>query len=99
MSIDRSVVRRMASAAVTAAAIAFLAGPAAHAADWPQFRGPTGQGHAPDEAVPLAWSETENVTWKTPVPGLGWSSPVVAAGRLWLTSALIDPSTGSSLRL
>ena len=97
MIIDRSIVRRMASA--TGAAIALLAGPALHAADWPQFRGPTGQGHAPDEAVPLEWSETENVRWKTPVPGLGWSSPVVADGRLWLTSAQIEPNTGSSLRL
>ena len=97
MIIDRSIVRRVASA--TGAAIALLAGPVLHAADWPQFRGPTGQGHAPDEAVPLAWSESENVTWKTPVPGSGWSSPVVADGRLWLTTALIDPNTGSSLRL
>ena len=99
MIIDMSIIRRTAPAAVTGAAIAFLAGSAAHAADWPQFRGPTGQGHAPGEAVPLEWSETENVTWKTPVPGLGWSSPVVADGRLWLTSALIEPNTGSSLRL
>ena len=99
MIIDESMIRRMATAAVTGAAIALLAGPAPHAADWPQFRGPTGQGHAPAEAVPLEWSETENVTWKTPVPGTGWSSPVVADGRLWLTTALIEPSTGSSLRL
>ncbi len=99
MNIDRSMIRRVAPAAVTGAAIAFLAASVPHAADWPQFRGPTGQGHAPDEAVPLEWSETENVTWKTPVPGSGWSSPVVAGGRLWLTTALIEPNTGSSLRL
>ena len=99
MIIDESTIRRMATAAVAGAAIALLAGAAPHAADWPQFRGPTGQGHAQDEVVPLEWSETENVTWKTPVPGLGWSSPVVADGRLWLTSALVEPNTGSSLRL
>ena len=97
MTIDTARIRRFAPA--VAAAIVALAGASARAADWPQFRGPTGQGHAPDEAVPLEWSETDNVIWKTPVPGLGWSSPVVADGRLWLTTALIDPAAGSSLRL
>ena len=99
MTIDTAGIRRLVPAVAAAGAIVALAGAAAHAADWPQFRGPTGQGHAPDETVPLEWSETENVTWKTPVPGLGWSSPVVAGGRLWLTTALIDPAAGSSLRL
>ena len=76
-----------------------LAAAAAHAGDWPQFRGPTGQGHAPDEAVPLTWSETENVTWKTAVPGRGWSSPVIAGGLVWLTTAVTDREAGTSLRL
>ena len=88
-------------AASTAVIISILwcAGAIANAADWPQFRGPTGQGHAPDAAVPLEWSETENVTWKVPVEGRGWSSPVIADGRLWLTTAVTDPRAGSSLRL
>ena len=47
--------------------------PAADA--WPQFRGPGGQGHATATGLPLTWSETENVTWRTPIPGRGWSSP------------------------
>jgi outer membrane protein assembly factor BamB len=55
--------------------------------DWPQFRGPTGQGHSADARVPLEWSETRHVKWKSPVPGAGWSSPVVAGGRVWLTTA------------
>ena len=98
MTIHDAGIRRLAGAACAVAAV--LAGAAAaRANDWPQFRGPTGQGHAPAAAVPLTWSETENVTWKTPVPGLGWSSPVVADGRLWLTTALIDTDEGSSLRL
>lgn len=86
----------------TAALVSILwcaAGGVAHAADWPQFRGPTGQGHAADAAAPLAWSETENVTWKTPLTGRGWSSPVIADGRIWLTTAVTDPASGSSLRL
>jgi len=64
---------------------------AAHAEDWPQFRGPGGQGHSSERSVPLEWSESQNVIWKTPVPGLGWSSPVVAGGRVWLTTATDDP--------
>ena len=81
------------------AALVLTAGAGLGADDWPEFRGPTGQGHADDAAVPLTWSETERVTWKTPVPGQGWSSPVIAAGRLWLTTAVTVEGSGSSLRL
>ena len=47
------------------------------AEDWPQFRGPTGQGHSGEAGLPLEWSESQNVVWKTPVPGLR----LVVAGR------------------
>ena len=80
-------------------ALALCAATALHAGDWPQFRGPTGQGHAPDETVPLTWSETENVAWKSAVPGRGWSSPVIAGGLAWLTTAVTDRVSGTSLRL
>jgi outer membrane protein assembly factor BamB len=59
-----------------------------HAEDWPQFRGPTGQGHATERGLPLEWSESKNILWKTAVPGLGWSSPVVAGDRVWLTTVV-----------
>jgi outer membrane protein assembly factor BamB len=59
----------------------------ASAGQWPEFRGPSGQGHAADTGLPLDWSESRNVAWKTPVPGRGWSSPVVADGRIWLTTS------------
>ena len=62
----------------------------AQAQEWPEFRGPTGQGHAGDRGVPSEWSEARNVAWKTPIPGLGWSSPVVGGGRVWLTTATGD---------
>jgi outer membrane protein assembly factor BamB len=55
---------------------------------WPQFRGPSGQGHATVTTLPLEWSETKNVAWKVPVPGTGWSSPVVGNGLIWLTTAV-----------
>jgi len=60
----------------------------AAADDWPQFRGPDGQGHAAAQGLPLQWSESENIRWKVPVAGLGWSSPVVCGDRVWLTTAI-----------
>ena len=62
--------------------------------DWPQFRGPTGQGHAEARGLPLQWSETQNIKWKVPVGGRGWSSPVVAQGRVWLTTSVEMPASG-----
>ncbi len=64
-------------------------------ADWPQFRGPDGQGHSDADGVPLTWSESKNITWKTTIPGQGWSSPVIAGNQVWLTTAL---EGGRSLR-
>lgn len=58
------------------------------AEDWPQFRGPGGQGHALAGRVPARWSEAENILWKVPIPGRGWSSPVIADGICWLTTAV-----------
>jgi hypothetical protein len=71
-------------------------GAVTRADDWPQFRGPSGQGHSADAGLPLAWSESRNIVWKTPVPGRGWSSPVVAGGRVWLTTTVNEK--GASLR-
>ena len=71
-------------------------GAAAVQADWPEFRGPWGNGHAagsPDGktvGVPLHWSETNNVRWKTPIPHRGWSTPVVMGGQVWVTTATED---------
>ena len=61
--------------------------PTGEARDWPEFRGPSGQGHSTDRDLPIEWSESQNVSWKVAVPGLGWSSPVVADGRAWITTA------------
>jgi outer membrane protein assembly factor BamB len=63
--------------------------------DWPQFRGPTGQGVSDERNLPLTWSETKNVRWKTAIPGRGWSSPVIHGDRVWLTTATEE---GRSLR-
>ncbi len=73
------------------ALLSTLAFPVLSLADhpWPQFRGPDGNGIASAESLPTRWSETENVTWKTPLPGRGWSSPVITEqGKIWVTTAL-----------
>lgn len=63
---------------------------------WPEFRGPWGTGHAdaPGETrragLPLRWSETENVKWKTAIPHAGLSVPIVLNGQVWLTTATED---------
>lgn len=67
----------------------------ASAQDVLQFRGTGGQGHFAVSKGPLLWSETEHVTWKTPIPGLGWSSPTCVDNEIWLTTATDD---GKSLR-
>ena len=58
--------------------------------NWPQFRGPTGQGHTDSTGLPLEWSETKNVVWKTPIHDRGWSSPVVWGEQVWVTTATPD---------
>ncbi|PAY21562.1 serine/threonine protein kinase [Rhodopirellula sp. SM50] len=57
------------------------------AEDWTEFRGPGGHGHSAADSLPLSWSETEHIAWKVPIDGDGWSSPVVADGRIYLTTA------------
>lgn len=62
-----------------------------HAAEnWPQFRGPDGTGHSDARGLPIRWSESENIVWKTPIHDRGWSSPVVYGKQVWLTSASKD---------
>jgi outer membrane protein assembly factor BamB len=60
-------------------------------ADWPQFRGPTGQGLAESAKPPTEWDRSKNVAWRTELPGLGWSSPVIVGGKVYLTTAVGDP--------
>lgn len=55
--------------------------------NWPQFRGTTA-GVAEGTALPDSWSTTQNVTWKTPIAGAGWSSPIVWGERVYLTSVI-----------
>jgi outer membrane protein assembly factor BamB len=58
------------------------------AEDWPQWRGPRGDGTSLETNIPTHWSATENVRWKTPIPGKGHSSPVVWGDRIFLTTCV-----------
>jgi outer membrane protein assembly factor BamB len=72
---------------VTLASLIGLVAVPAVAEDWPRFRGPSGQGISIEKGLPLKWSASENVAWKTPIPGEGWSSPIVCGDRVFLTTA------------
>lgn len=78
--------------AITLLTLSLLAAGSLRAlADWPEFRGPTGDGHAaPAEKAPVEWSETKNVKWKTAIPHRGWSAPVVMNGQVWITTATVE---------
>jgi len=67
--------------------LAVLTAPPAASENWPEFRGPSGDGHTSVTGLPLKWSPTENIAWKTPVHGTGWSSPVIWGDQIWMTTA------------
>ncbi len=65
--------------------------------DWPEYRGPLGNGYAPDADPPLTWSENEHVVFATPIHGRGWSTPVVLGDQIWLTTATLDGTQMSAI--
>ena len=81
-----------------AAALLLLAPLSTPAANWPQWRGPNGDGISPETDVPVKWRATENVVWRTPVPGEGHSSPVVWQDSVFLTTALSNSQDRLLLR-
>src|SRR4029453_10591542 len=85
------------TSAATVIVILMTALPTAFAtSEWPEFRGPWGNGHAAaagdtkPAGIPLRWSETEHIRWKTALPHRGWSTPVVKDGQVWVTTATED---------
>ena len=76
--------------------------------NWPEFRGPTGDGLSTSTNLPLRWSEQQNLKWKTPIHGKAWSSPVIWGQQVWLTTATkngqelfavcVDPGSGRVLQ-
>ena len=69
----------------------------AASAEWPQFRGPTGDGVSEAKNLPLLWSAEKGQAWSVEIPGKGWSSPVLANGRIYVTSAIADAADEISL--
>ena len=82
--------------------VALIFAPTARAADWFQFRGPTGQGHADGTHPPTVWGPDKNIVWRTEIAGGGWSSPVIYGGKIYLTTAVpkdeAGPKADQSLR-
>jgi outer membrane protein assembly factor BamB len=58
------------------------------AEDWPAWRGPRGDGSSLETGIPVKWSATDNIAWKTAIPGTGYSSPIVHGNRVFLTSCI-----------
>lgn len=70
---------------------------AVRAEDWPQWRGPRGDGRSTETVFPTSWSKTENVVWRTPLPGTGHASPIVSGGKVFTAAA--NPETQERLLL
>lgn len=85
----RSVLMRVSGTVLVLALVLgmVLVGPVAADENWPQFRGPNGDGLSDATDLPVTWSETEHVRWKTPIHDRGWASPVVWGDQIWLTTA------------
>ena len=70
------------------ALMTFVSVNTARAANWTEFRGPSGQGISEETNVPTEWGPDKNITWKVSIEGNGWSSPIYLDGRLYLTTAI-----------
>jgi hypothetical protein len=75
---------------ISAVVIALSALPALAEENWPQFRGPSGDGHSAATSLPAEFGEESHVKWKTAIHGRGWSSPVIWGDQIWMTTATED---------
>ncbi len=73
---------------MSAALLGLLVCSVVAAEEWPGWRGPRGDGTSLETGIPIRWSQTENVAWKVPIPGIGHSSPVVWGDRIFVTTCL-----------
>src|SRR6266550_179092 len=78
----------MKTALASILSLAIMTAPSVLAANWPAWRGPEGNGVAPDTNLPLRWSEKENVRWRVELPGPGNSSPIVWGNRVFVAQAV-----------
>ena len=82
---------QLVSTTVFSILICLMTGVIGVASNWPQWRGPDGQGISVEKGVPTEWSATKNVKWKTPIAGRGHSSPIVWDKRVFLTTSIEGP--------
>ena len=68
------------------------------AEEWPEWRGPNGQGISSAKGLPETWSETSGVVWKAELPGRGHSTPLLTGNQLWLTPALEKAATPDQVK-
>src|SRR5438477_8293840 len=66
---------------------------AVHAENWPNWRGPRLDGISLEKDLPTRWSATDNVAWRTEIPGIGHSSPIIHGDRVFVTTCLIKEQT------
>ncbi len=83
---------------LTLAALCLFVGNVVHAEDWPQWRGPRLDGSS-TEPLPLQWTATDNIAWRTPLDGIGHSSPIVAGDRVFVTTCLVEQKSEDKSRL
>ena len=89
---------RRASLFLSVLLVAFsVVGVASAADNWPQFRGPSGDGRSDGQGLPIVWDESTNIRWRTPLHGRGWCSPVVWGNQIWLTTATEDGTAMSAI--
>ena len=91
---DTTLVALLVTAAIAAGAVAAQT-PASTAANWAQWRGPATTGVAPGDA-PTRWDDQTNIKWATPIPGRGFSSPIVWGDRVYVTTAVPTGVTGAA---
>ena len=89
----RSSFRKPVLVCLTVIASLFAAARVGRAEGWPDFRGPSGQGHSATTGLPTSFSPTDHVRWKVAIPGKGWSTPIIDDGRVVLTTAVPSGET------
>ena len=89
---------RSISQLLTVATMVALAISVVRAEQWPQFRGPGSTGVVESSTLPDTWSTTENVRWKTTIPGQGWSSPIAWGNQVFVTAVIPTEATESPQR-
>lgn len=99
MNRQRSLIRAHSLQSLRGAAVLLLAVAAARGENWPQWRGPRGDGVSSEQQVPIEWSTTKNVAWKRAITGEGHSSPIVWENSVFVTTARKETNERLLLRI